>query len=371
MTEILRPRDSVAQLSAYDPGHYEVEINLSANENPYDLPADLKARITSAALDIPFNRYPDPLALELRAAIAAYHGLDRANVVIGNGGDELLKAILLAYGGPGRTAVTFEPTFVMYAILAALTGTACLKVARDDQFAIPAEALEKVGPSGAGIVFVCSPNNPTGNLATEAEIVALLKGGSLVVVDEAYGEFSGASVAGLLSSYPNLAVLKTFSKAFSLAGLRVGYLLSSPDVVANILKVKLPYNVNAFSQAAATVLMKNRGRFDGVIDEIRAERGRLSNAISRIDGLTLSPSRANFILVKSARPAADLWRNLLERGILVRYFERTPGLEDCLRITVGTPAENDAVIEALRELSQKSEVRSQRGHDINSATIGN
>ncbi|MDP1808936.1 MAG: histidinol-phosphate transaminase [Actinomycetota bacterium] len=352
MNEILRPREAVAKLNTYDPGHYEVDIDLSANENPYDLPADLKARITSAALEIPFNRYPDPLALELRAAIAAYHGLKTANVAIGNGGDELLMAILLAFGGPGRTAVTFEPTFVMYAILAALTGTDCLKFARDKQFALPGEARENIG-SAADIVFVCSPNNPTGNLATEAEVVALLDGGFLVVVDEAYGEFSGVSAAGLLRSYSNLAVLKTFSKAFSLAGLRVGYLLGAPEIVADILKVKLPYNVNAFSQAAATALMENRRRFDGIIDEIRAERQRLFDAICGIDGLTPYFSRANFILVKSAVPAGDLWRNLLERSILVRYFERTPGLEDCLRITIGKPAENNAVIAALRELSEK------------------
>jgi len=345
------PREAVNRLNAYDPGHYKVEINLSANENPYDLPADLKARITAAALDIPFNRYPDPLALDLRAAIARGYGLKTANVAIGNGGDELLLALLLAYGGPGRTAVTFEPTFVMYAILSELTGTACLKRARDTEFALP----QGTGAAAGDIVFICSPNNPTGNLVAEEEVVGFLDSGALVVVDEAYGEFSDRSALGLLGDYPNLVVLKTFSKAFSLAGLRVGFVLGAPEIIANILKVKLPYNVNALSQAAATLIIENKRRFEAAIDEIRAERQRLTEAVGRIDGLTTYPSAANFVLVKSAAPAADLWRNLLERGILVRYFERTPGLADCLRLTIGTPAENDAVIGALKELSASEE----------------
>lgn len=344
------PREAVNQLNAYDPGHYKVDINLSANENPYDLPADLKARITAAALDIPFNRYPDPLALDLRAAIARGYGLEAMNVAIGNGSDELLMALLLAYGGPGRTAVTFEPTFVMYAILSELTGTDCLKLARDEEFALPQETGADAGSAAGDIIFVCSPNNPTGNLVAEEEVVRFLDSGALVVVDEAYGEFSGVSVVDLLGPYPNLVVLKTFSKAFSLAGLRVGYVLGAPEIITNILKVKLPYNVNALSQAAATLIIENKRRFEAAIDEIRAERQRLIEAVRRIDGLTPYPSAANFVLVKSATPAAALWRNFLERGILVRCFERTPGLKDCLRLTIGKPAENDAVIAALDEI---------------------
>lgn len=353
MSEILQPREVVAKLSAYDPEHYKVEINLSANENPYDLPVELKSRILSEASDISFNRYPDPQALELRAAIADQYGLKTENVAVGNGGDELLMYLLLAYGGPGRTAVTFEPTFVMYTILSQLTGTDCLKISRSRDFSVPEEAEEQVRLVAGDVVFLCSPNNPTGNIVADRQVESLLAKGNLVVVDEAYGEFSGVSAAGLLGDFPNLAILKTFSKAFSLAGLRAGYLLSSPEVVANILKVKLPYNVNAFSQAGATLVMKNKHSIEPIIEEIKAERSRLFKAIESIDGLEPYPSEGNFILVKSSAPGGDLWRYLLDRGILVRCFQHTPGLENCLRITVGKPVENDAVIAALEAYSRQ------------------
>lgn len=337
-------------MRAYDPGDHKVAINLSANENPYDLPEGLKAKIIGEAGKLAFNRYPDSSALDLRRAIADRYGVEVENIAVGNGGDELLLAMLLAYGGPGRTAASFEPTFVMYSILSELTGTGFARFERARDFGLPKKAFQLARSVNAELTFLCSPNNPSGNVVDEAELKPfLVNNRNLVVVDEAYQEFSRTSVGGLLTYHPNLVVIRTFSKAFSLAGLRVGYLLAAPEVVINIMKVKLPYNVNAFSQAAATVLMQNRAEFDPVIKEILAERNRVFEAISGINGLKAYPSAANFILIKSRRPAATIWRRLLAKGILVRNFAGAPGLDNCLRITIGSPAQNDAVIAALKE----------------------
>ena len=352
MKKILSPRETVARMSAYDPGKHDVDINLSANENPYDLPKELKIKVIEAASKPAFNRYPDPSALALRAAIAERHDLDVENIAVGNGGDELLLALLLAYGGQTRTAVTFEPTFVMYGILSELTQTSCARLKRQPNFALPKNVAGEVRKEKGDIVFVCSPNNPSGNIAPREDILALVEEtDALVVVDEAYQEFSRVSMYGLLKTYPNLVILRTFSKAFSLAGLRVGYLMGSTEVIANILKVKLPYNLNAFSQAAARVLMENQAYFTKVIDEIVLERERVFEAIQRTPGLTPYPSSANFILVKSARPGTDLWRKLLSKSILVRDFSQVDGAKNCLRLTIGSPKQNDALIDALKAYS--------------------
>ncbi len=346
--KVLSPRKTVAKLKAYDPGKHAVDINLSANENPYDLPEELRAQVVKVSADLAFNRYPDPDARDLRAVIAKRYGLEPGNVVVGNGGDELLLSLLLAFGGESRSAVTFEPTFSMYKILCDVTSTPCVTLRRRDDFALPEAVADKVNQAKGDIVFVCSPNNPSGNLATEDEIVSLLEEtDSLVVVDEAYEEFSRASIYKLLDTYPNLAILRTFSKAFSLAGLRVGYLLGSPEVILNIKKVKLPYNLNAFSQAAAKILLANEDYFEKVISEILAERERVFNAVQALPGLEAYPSFANFILIKSERSGPELWRKLLSKSILVRDFDGAAGLENCLRVTIGSPEQNSALIDVL------------------------
>ncbi len=350
--ELIKPRPAVAAIEAYDPQHIEVGINLSANENSYGLPDDARAKLTALVKTLELNRYPDPGAVELRRAIAARHGVGVENVIIGNGGDELIQALLLAYGGPGRTAVTFGPTFSMYGILSAVTATGFADLPRDALFDVPADASAAVEAAGGDIVFACSPNNPSGNAMDEAAIRALATGvAGLVVIDEAYQEFSGTTGVELLGDYRNLAVLRTFSKAFSLAGLRVGYLLADAEVARNINKVRLPYNVNVFSQAAAGALLAEPGPLEEIIADIVRERGRLARALAGLDGFTTYPSAANFLLVRCSRSADEVWRGLIEAGILVRNLSFAPGLKGCLRITVGTPGQNDSVIEALGRLA--------------------
>ena len=349
---LIKPRPAVTGLEAYDPQHTEVEINLSANENAYGLPDDVRAKLAGLAETLAFNRYPDPNAVELRRVVAARHGVAPENVAVGNGGDELIQALLLAYGGAGRTAVAFGPTFVMYGILADVTATVFAGLSRDARFDIPADAAAAAEAAGGDIVFACSPNNPTGNTIDE-EAARALAGDvdGLVVIDEAYQEFSETTTVGLLGDNRNVAVLRTFSKAFSLAGLRVGYLLADAEVIENINKVRLPYNVNVFSQAAAAALMAEPGPLEGIIAEIVRERGRLERVLAGLGGYTTYPSAANFLLVRCGRPADKVWRGLIDAGILVRNLSSVSGLDGCLRITVGTPAQNDSVIEALGRLA--------------------
>lgn len=350
---MLEPRGAVAGLTAYDPEHIDARINLSANENGYGLPPAIRERLTGLVAGLEINRYPDPGARELREAIGARHGVDPRSIAVGNGGDELLQALLLAYGGAGRTAAAFTPTFVMYDIISRTTGTKFVPLARNEDYDVPVVAAALVQTTGADIVFICSPNNPTGNTVSR-EAVAEIAGatGGLVVIDEAYQEFSRETVLDMIGEYRNLLVLRTFSKAFALAGLRVGYMIGDPEVVENINKVRLPYNVNVFSQAAAASLMRDPGTLPEIISEIISERGRLASAIGALDGYAVFPSQSNFLLVRCAQNGTDIWRGLLEARILVRNFSRTPGLENCLRITVGTKEENDAVIGALTALKR-------------------
>lgn len=349
--ELPAPRSAVVELRAYDPQAHEVPINLSANENSFGLPAPMRERLKTLVGQLDFNRYPDPGATELKREIAATHGVEPEQVAVGNGGDELIQALLLSYGGPDRTAVAFTPTFAMYEILAKVTGTRFCGFERDVAFNLPTDAAAMAASVDSRITFVCSPNNPTGN-AIDAQMIAELAKAvdGLIVVDEAYQEFGRSTALDLLEDHPNLVVLRTFSKAFSLAGLRVGYLVGDARVIDNINKVRLPYNVNSFSQAAAAALLRDSGDIEDIIEQIVAERARLSAALAGLDGCSVYPSEANFLLVKCVRPADEVWRALLDDGILVRAFSGARRLRNCLRITVGTPAENDTVIEALRRI---------------------
>ncbi len=349
---LIGPRSAVAGLRAYDPQHHDVRINLSANENSFGLPRSARDQLTLLTESLDFNRYPDPAATELRTEIAKRHGVAVEEVAVGNGGDELLQALLLAYGGPGRTAAAFGPTFVMYKILATITGTRFVGLDRDSDFSIPDDAGALAEAHGAQLVFACSPNNPTGNvIGLEAAAALAADTERLIVIDEAYQEFSEQTTLSLLGAHRNLAVLRTFSKAFALAGLRVGYLIAAAGIIENVNKVRLPYNVNVFSQAAATALLRDPEPLEAVIAQIVSERERLAAGIEHLGDYQVYPSAANFLLVRCSRPGESVWRDLIDQGILVRNLDGLPGLDGYLRITVGRPEENDAVIEALGRLS--------------------
>lgn len=345
-------RSSAPQLQAltpYDPKYLPADAFLSANENPRDVDEELRRQIMRVLRDVPLNRYPDPLANELRDLIAEANGVTRDQVLVGNGGDELLFDIALAWGGPGRKFLNMPPTFSVYDNNAQLTNTEIVSVARDENFDIDeAVVLERVAQGDIDYVIVTSPNNPTGRLADEQFILRLLEStDALVVVDEAYFEFSRKTIRPYLERFENLLILRTFSKAFSLAGVRVGYVLGSPRVIRELIKVRQPYSVDAVSQAIAQVIYEHRALFEPGISAIIAERSRVFDELKRIAKVVPYPSDANYILFRVPQ-APRVWQGLYDQGILVRDLSGAPQLEDCLRVTIGTEEQNDEFLDALR-----------------------
>lgn len=341
----------LANLVPYDPKYLPAEAFLSANENPHDVDQDIRHEIMREVKRLPLNRYPDPLANDLRDMIAEANGLDRDQVLVGNGGDELLFDMALAWGGPGRTFLNLPPTFSVYDNNARLTGTTVVDVPRCADYSTDEDAvLARVAQGDIDYLVVTSPNNPTGQLASEAFILKLLDcTDALVMVDEAYFEFSRQTMRPYLDRHKNLVILRTFSKAFSLAGVRMGYLLGDADVVREFAKVRQPYSVDAVSQAVARVVYRNRAKFEPGIRRIIEERARVIEGLRKIPGVKPFPSDANYVLF-CMEDAARAWEALYARGILVRDLSRAPHLEGCLRVSIGAPQENDRFLSALRDI---------------------
>lgn len=354
MNSVRASAPQLADITPYDPKYLPARAYLSANENPCDVETEVRNEIKREINKVAFNRYPDPLANELRDMIAEANGLDRDCVLVGNGGDELLFDMALAWGGPGRKFLNMPPTFSVYQNNAELTNTEVVDIPRRADCTIDEEAvLSRVARGDIDYVIVTSPNNPTGDLADERFILRLLDAtDALVMVDEAYFEFSRGTVRPYLAQHKNLVILRTFSKAFSLAGVRVGYLLGNPEVIREFLKVRQPYSVDAVSQAIARVVLRNRAKFECGIMQIVSERGRVFRELSQMSGITAYPSNANYILFR-AEGAGEVWQRLYDRGILVRDFSRAPMLQDCLRVSIGSPEENDEFLAALREILPK------------------
>ena len=343
-------RDDVAALSPYDPNFTPCKINLSANENTYGMPPKVRAAIDDALAATQTNRYPDPMSNELRDRIARWHGVRRENVCVGNGGDELLFNFFLAFGGPGKSLVDCPPTFTVYDIYSKMLGTKVMRCWRDPEtFELDMATLLPMAAK-ANMVIVTSPNNPTGNVITHHDAAQLCEAcPGIVMIDEAYTEFAdeGVSCEDLLRTYDNLVILHTYSKAFCLAGVRVGYVLAAPDIIDVLGAVRQPYTADVFAQATAEVVTQMRGHFQPTIEQIRAERARLAAGLAAIEGVRVWPSQGNFLLVRM--PHAGIVRQMLRDkwSILVRDFSAAPDLENCLRVTVGTPSENDTLIEAI------------------------
>ena len=350
MKEVRSSSPALQGMVPYDPKYLKADCLMSANESPYDIPDEVRAAIVERVGELAFNRYPDPLANKLRTQIAELYGLKAANVLVGNGGDELLYDLFAAWGGPGRCLMNFPPTFSVYETNAALTGTQVLNCPREgDNFHINvAAACERLKEGDVDIVVVTSPNNPTGMTTPVRDIRRLLEASdALVLVDEAYMEFSDGSCVKLLEDYENLLILRTFSKAYRLAGIRLGYVLANTGVIDEFKKVRQPYSVDAFSQIAGEEVLAHRGLFEAGIEEAQSERGRMARALRAMDGVTVYPSEANFILFKVAR-SREVWQGLhKEASVLVRDVSGDPRLPGCLRVSVGTPEENDRFLAAL------------------------
>ncbi|HEU5033359.1 MAG TPA: histidinol-phosphate transaminase [Mycobacteriales bacterium] len=351
--EDLPLRDDLRGLTAYGAPQLDVPVRLNTNENPYPPPAELVADLQAAvsAVAASLNRYPDREAGELRAALAAYLGcgLRAEQVWAANGSNEILQQLLMAFGGPGRSALGFVPSYSMHHLIARATGTAWRSVHRPEDFSLDAaRARADVERHQPDVVFLCSPNNPTGTALEGKVVEAVLDvAPGMVVVDEAYAEFSHQpTVLPLLSGHPRLVVTRTMSKAFAFAGARVGYLAADPAVVDALRLVRLPYHLSALTQAAATAALRHADATLAQVAQLRSDRDRLV-AVLRADlGLDVLDSDANFVMFGRFDDQAAVWQQLVERGILVRDV----GLPGWLRVSVGTTAECDAFLDAMREV---------------------
>lgn len=357
-----RLRPALAGFEPYDPAFTPCRVNLSANENTHALPTSVAEAMRAAAVSTPLNRYPDPMANDLRDLLAARHGVGRRCVMVGNGGDELLFNLLFTFGGPGHTLVTCPPDFSEYANFAKMCETPHVEVWRDAQtFDVDADALVEAART-ASLVILTSPNNPTGGLVEPALVRRLLEEtDALVLVDEAYVEFAGTparlgedvSLVSWVEGNSRLMVLRTLSKAFGLAGLRVGYLVANPAVIDALGSIRQIYSEDVLAQSVAAAAVSRRRELAPVVADIVAERGRLAAALATLPGVRVWPSAANFLLVRLAGASRIRARLRDEFSILVRDFSYAPGLTDCLRITVGTREENDAVLDALSILARE------------------
>lgn len=340
-------RPDLEKLIPYDAHLYPDVIKLDANENPFPFPEEIARQLGSLVAGELVTRYPDSEATELRKDIAQYCGVSPEQVMAGNGSDELILNILLTFGTDGRVIIT-NPTFSMYKIHAMIAGAKVIPSPRRGDFSIDVPALLSYARKPeTRVVFICSPNNPTGNSSTLEEIESILQQvSSLVVVDQAYLEFGGEDFTPLLNKYPNLIILRTFSKAFALAGLRVGYMLAHPDVLRQIKKVKQPFNLNSFSQAAVKVVLEHKALFQAQIKAIKEQREQVYQQLQGLDGVTAFPSVTNYILFRTNYSSKVIYQGLLEKGVLIRKLGG-PELPGFLRVSVGTPAQNKIFIEAL------------------------
>jgi histidinol-phosphate aminotransferase len=322
-------------------------VKLDGNENPYGC----SPKVYQALANYPYyHNYPDPEQMELRAALEKYTGLSRQHIVCGMGSDELIDLILRLFLEPGDEVINCPPTFGMYPFSTDVCGGRVVDVPRTESFALDIVGINKALTGRTKVIFIASPNNPTGDILTENEIMELVGTGKIVVVDEAYFEFSNATMANLVPSYPNLLVLRTFSKWAGLAGLRIGYGFFPVEIARYLMKIKQPYNANAAAQAAVLASLADIEYLRANVARIVTERERLFGKLKELAWIKPYPSKGNFILCSLPKgKAKEIWQQLRRKGIFVRYFD-TSGLKDCLRISVGKPEDTDALVKALEEV---------------------
>jgi histidinol-phosphate aminotransferase len=344
-------RADLAGREPYGAPQLDVPVRLNTNENPYPPSPALARQVASAAEAIAavLNRYPDRTAGGLRDDLASYlgHGLTRSQVWAANGSNEIIQQLLQAFGGPGRTALGFEPSYSMHPTISRTTSTRWVAAARDDDFGLdPGLVVRRIQEESPDLVFLTSPNNPTGTALPLPVIEAVCAAApGMVVVDEAYAEFArdrAATAIKLLARYPRLVVVRTMSKAFALAGARVGYLAADPAVIDALLIVALPYHLSALTQAVARVALGNSGELLASVATLRAERDRLVDGL-RDRGLAAADSDANFVLFGRFGDRHAVWQGLLDRGVLVREI----GPAGWLRVSIGTTQEMGAFRAAL------------------------
>lgn len=345
-------RDDLRALEGYHSPQVDVRVRLNTNESPEAPPQAFRDAFTAEVARIEWHRYPDRAATALRAAIGDLHGVGPERVFAANGSNEVLQTLLLTYAGAGRKVATFEPTYQLHAHIARLTGATVVEGERGDDFMLdPAGAERLLAAEQPHVTFVCSPNNPTGVVEPEATVRRIIDTApGLVVVDEAYAQFANWTALDLLDEERPMVVVRTFSKTWSMAAARLGYVVAPTWVVAELEKVILPYHLDTAKQIAGRLAVGFTDDMDARVRQVVAERERIAAALGTMP-VQQWPSGANFILFRpTAKPGRQVWQGLLDRSVLIRDCSGWPRLAGCLRVTVGTPAENDEFIAALREV---------------------
>ncbi|HET6975443.1 MAG TPA: histidinol-phosphate transaminase [Pyrinomonadaceae bacterium] len=353
----MNPLDSikpaVRALHGYTLAPHRASLKVNQNENPWDAPSRIKEEVLRRFTERQWSRYPEFVPASLHERLAAFADWKADGVLAGNGSNELIQASLMVTMAPGKRVLISEPTFLLYEQIATVLGGEVERVPLTAGLQYDSEALLKtIEDRQPDVTIICSPNNPTGCVIDDDALRAVLKASrGLVIVDEAYHEFSEHTVVPLLHEHENLIVLRTFSKAMAFAALRLGYLLASPDLTNEIRKAVLPYSVNLFAQIAAEVAMEYYDdELRPLVKQIIAERERLLNELSKVGGLTPVSSKGNFMVVKSATDPRRIFTELLEHDILVRDVSGYPMLQDYFRFSFGTPTENDQILNAIREI---------------------
>jgi histidinol-phosphate aminotransferase len=344
IVSLIRPE--VRALTAYHVDETPVRIKLDAMENPFSLPAAIRTKIAAAVREAKINLYPDPSAKELKRSIAALWKMKPEQMILGNGSDELIQAIILAFGGPVLVPV---PTFAMYEITSRALAQKVVTVPLTDDFDLDADSLiRKAEQKRARVIFLASPNNPTGNRFSDAAVRKVLQQSSAaIVIDEAYYSFSGKSWLPQLHKHPNMILLRTLSK-IGFAGLRTGVLCASPEIVGELNKIRLPYNINGLSQTVGVAALKHKTVINRQIAVLISERNKLYNALSKMRSVTVYPSETNFILFRTASDASGIQKKLKRAGILIKDLNRPGPLKNSLRVTIGTPEENREFLTKLK-----------------------
>ncbi len=349
------PRDSVALMEGYHSPQIDVDVRLNTNESPESPPPGFAEDVAAAIAEIEWHRYPGRSATELRTEIGRLHGVGPAQVFAANGSNEVLQTLLLTYGGPGRSAAMFEPTYALHSHLSRITGTGVIEGERLADFSLDMDEVERlITEHRPAVTFLCSPNNPTGVVDTEAQIRRTLElvtdTRGILCVDEAYGQFADFTAVDLLGSEVPLVVSRTYSKTWAMAAARLGYVVAPEWVVAELDKVVLPYHLDAMTQIAGTVALRHLDAMNERVARLVEERARLMAALADLP-VDVWPSSANFVLIRPReRDGGEVWQGLVDRSILVRNCASWPRLEGCLRVTIGTPEEDDRFLAALAEV---------------------
>ena len=352
----LRYRSKLAEMPSYDVVERPWKIKVNANECGMNLPPMVEDRIMGRLSRVAFNRYPNEDLENLMEAIADNYGLQKENVLIGNGSSEIIEKLFFAFGGRNMTIVYPQPSFSMYKIYAKAAEAKSIAVdLNPEDYSLNVRAfIQTVNDSKASLAVICNPNNPTGNALTLDEIEDIAQHTSCaLLVDEAYVEFYGQSATTLLKKYPKLLVARTFSKAYGLAAIRCGYLLGDTEVISMIAKTFMPYHMDVLTLVTADTVFQMRDEYVPRIQQMIAERNRMSALYAELPGFTVYPSQTNFILVKYDKAVA-MNEDLAAQSIGLRSFGSAPGLENCLRISMGTREENDMVYKAVKAFVEQN-----------------